>query len=173
MTSGCAYAGYGLVTGHLYTVLGSHTLSNGAELVKMRNPWGVEKYNGPYNDNDTRWSDALKAEVNLVSADDGIFWMELEGFQYVMSSLEIAMVDDWKISTHHQHGHAGQQFNFNLHNPVAQDVVIAIDHGTKRMRPEGCAQPVYYNIYMDEKATGHRVLGPIAVFPEFGYGQEI
>ena len=82
----------------------------------MRNPWGSERYTGPWSDDDSRWTDALKEEVGLVEANDGIFWMELAGFQYAMSSLEVAMVDDWKISAHHQHGHTGQRFNFNVHN---------------------------------------------------------
>ena len=93
MTAGCSKdTGLGLVTGHLYTVLGAKKLSTGEKLVKLRNPWGMEKYTGPWNDNDAKWTDALKKEVGLTKANDGIFWMTVKGFKGVMASVEFAMV---------------------------------------------------------------------------------
>ena len=40
----------GLVNCHAYPVLGHATLSNGQKLVKLRNPWSLEYYHGPYSD---------------------------------------------------------------------------------------------------------------------------
>jgi hypothetical protein len=41
---------YGLPGGHAYTLLGARELKDGTKLLKMRNPWGSENYNGPYSD---------------------------------------------------------------------------------------------------------------------------
>lgn len=41
----------GLVTGHLYSVLG-HTNWDGMDFVQWRNPWGSGEYKGPWSDND-------------------------------------------------------------------------------------------------------------------------
>lgn len=51
----------GLSYSHAYTVLGV-TEVDGNKLVKMRNPWGAEKYEGPWSDSDTtNWTEARKA----------------------------------------------------------------------------------------------------------------
>lgn len=39
-----------------YTQLSTVELSNGQRLVKVRNPLGKETYNGPYNDNSSKWT---------------------------------------------------------------------------------------------------------------------
>ena len=54
----------GLAKNHVYTVLDTHqvTKSDGstAKLLRIRNPWGREEYNGSYADNDTsNWDTAL------------------------------------------------------------------------------------------------------------------
>ena len=40
----------GLAKSHAYTVIGVNTLSDGTQLVRIRNPWGSEDFKG-------RWSD--------------------------------------------------------------------------------------------------------------------
>lgn len=64
MTGTVMGGGYGnLVTGHAYTLIGAIQLSNGANLVKLRNPWGREQYNGEYSDEDSVWTPALLSEA--------------------------------------------------------------------------------------------------------------
>lgn len=41
---------------HAYTMLDTLTLSNGQRLIKMRNPWGSETYNGPWGDDSAKWT---------------------------------------------------------------------------------------------------------------------
>lgn len=65
MTAGCSTEIFGLVSGHLYTLLGAVELSNGVRLLKLRNPWGSEMYNGPYSDCDDSWTPELKAEAGV------------------------------------------------------------------------------------------------------------
>lgn len=50
MTASCSYSGNGLITGHLYTVLGAHEFKNGQKLINVRNPWGEERYTGKWRD---------------------------------------------------------------------------------------------------------------------------
>jgi len=44
----------------------------------VRDPHGTDaKYTGPWNDNDTRWTAAFKAQVPYVqNINDGIFFMD-------------------------------------------------------------------------------------------------
>lgn len=48
---------------HAYTILGTYTLSNGVQLVKIRNPWGREKYHGPWSDDSELWTPVFEREV--------------------------------------------------------------------------------------------------------------
>jgi Calpain family cysteine protease len=53
---------FGLEVGHAYTVLGAYTLSDGTQLLHMRNPYSTDvSYSGAWNDNDSRWTDAFKS----------------------------------------------------------------------------------------------------------------
>lgn len=59
-------APYSLVSGHAYTILSYHYLKDvygrvQYRLLRIRNPWGADFYNGPWNDNDSRWTAAYKA----------------------------------------------------------------------------------------------------------------
>ena len=65
MYGGCCNMEFGnLVTEHAYTVYGVIDLQQNGQsvqrLLKMRNPWGVEQYSGPWNDLDTKWTDDFK-----------------------------------------------------------------------------------------------------------------
>ena len=79
----------GIVGGHAYTVLACYELTtdNGkVRLVKMRNPWGVEQYTGPWSDESELWTDAYRQEVEKATghaserSNNGIFYMDIESF---------------------------------------------------------------------------------------------
>ena len=61
-------------------VLGHVQLSNDVRLVKLRNPWGYEKYHGDWSDESSLWTDDLKTEAGWELADDGIFFMSIEDY---------------------------------------------------------------------------------------------
>lgn len=46
----------GLSQNHAYVVLGTVRLSTGARIIKMRNPWGTEKYTCDYSDASSLWT---------------------------------------------------------------------------------------------------------------------
>jgi hypothetical protein len=57
-------SGAGLAQSHAYTVLSAHEIpdENGIvrKLLRVRNPWGQEQYEGPYSDTDAaNWDDTL------------------------------------------------------------------------------------------------------------------
>ena len=61
MAAGTRVSNHGLIAGHAYGVLGSQELtdSSGAvvhKLIKMRNPWGSEKYIGDWSDDSSLWT---------------------------------------------------------------------------------------------------------------------
>jgi len=55
---------YGLVVGHAYTLIGTYILNEGGKitkLIKIRNPWAIDHYDGNWNDNDLkRWTPYAK-----------------------------------------------------------------------------------------------------------------
>lgn len=55
-------------------------LSNGTKLVKIRNPWGAERYKGPWSDKDSRWTQKFKEEVGWADKNDGIFYADLDTY---------------------------------------------------------------------------------------------
>ena len=70
---------YGLVKCHAYVILGVQTLeSTGEKMVKMRNPWGVESFNGKYKD--SAMSSSVRSELDHTNSNDGTFWMTLDEF---------------------------------------------------------------------------------------------
>jgi len=73
------------VSGHAYTVLGHVVLSNGTKLVKMRNPWGSEKFHGRWSDDSNLWTEQFKQEAGWVKANDGVFFMQLEDYKVQVS----------------------------------------------------------------------------------------
>jgi len=76
----------GLVQGHAFTLMSVKQMSNGVKMLKIRNPWGSEKYHGTWSDKDSRWTAALKAEAGMsADMDDGIFHMDIDTFKYKFS----------------------------------------------------------------------------------------
>lgn len=63
MTASCRGGVHGLSGGHLYSVLGAvvlKTKDGPVRLIEIRNPWGTERYNGPWSDDDKKWTDELR-----------------------------------------------------------------------------------------------------------------
>lgn len=73
----------GLTMNHAYVVLSAVELSNGARLVKMRNPWGSERYSCDYSDESELWTPELRAEAGATeeAKNDGLFFMKVEDYK--------------------------------------------------------------------------------------------
>lgn len=72
----------GLQLGHAYVALKVIELSNGAKLVKMRNPWGSERYKCAYSDSSDEWTPELRAEAGATETivNEGVFFMTVEDY---------------------------------------------------------------------------------------------
>ena len=70
---------YGLEPAHAYTVLGIHEIK-GERVIRLRNPWGMEEFNGDWSDYSSKWTDDLKKQYNYFEKDDGDFFMGYKDF---------------------------------------------------------------------------------------------
>lgn len=66
----------------------------------MRNPWKKGEWNGRYNDKSDDWTPALKKQLELVEADDGIFWIPYEDMCVAFSVVDICKIDDKNFFTY-------------------------------------------------------------------------
>jgi hypothetical protein len=73
----------GLTPGHAYSLLrAKEVLDHGVKtrLVELRNPWGEGEWSGEWSDSSDKWTKLLKEELNVSTAEDGKFWMNLKDF---------------------------------------------------------------------------------------------
>ena len=75
----------GVVDGHAYSIIDciNDVAGTDVDLIKMRNPWGKgEIEQGQFDDDGPGWDryPEIKAELNPVAADDGIFYVTKEEF---------------------------------------------------------------------------------------------
>lgn len=96
---------------------------NGVKLIKLRNPWGSEKYTGPWSDNSKEMTAQAMADLKHEKGDDGIFWCPWTVFQPQFSTVFVGAWSDtakgqiykfsWKQTGTH---------SIEFTNPVQQDV---------------------------------------------------
>ena len=64
MVAACIYAVYGLNNMHAYTIIDTVELTKDGKpyqkLIKMRNPWGTETYNGAWSDGSNLWTEEFR-----------------------------------------------------------------------------------------------------------------
>ena len=72
-------------------------------LVKVRNPWGEEGYNGPWNDSSELWTDDLRQQVSEALGDadienEGTFYMDIDSYRVNLSETQInADTREWNF----------------------------------------------------------------------------
>lgn len=129
----CAVVGSGdkkgMVSGHAFTVLGVAEYE-GEKLVKCRNPWGSEKYHGPWSDKDTaKWTDAARKALDHENKNDGTFYVPLADFKTIVHSVSTAMYADWirdDMPTEWDRSTNYKDLSFSFNNPVDQRAVVVI-----------------------------------------------
>ena len=60
----------------------------------MQNPWGIELYEGPFNDKDSEWSEELRGKCGSVNVNDGEFFMPIEIYKMVFISTSGVKIQD-------------------------------------------------------------------------------
>lgn len=148
MTATCIYNINGLANYHAYTLLSVHELQSGVQLIRMRNPWGSETYNGPYSDGSDDWSDQDKNDVEYIDEDDGKFYMLFEDFLAAFPSYQIAMFNEDFEVVQDDKDVPEDALRYNMMNPVDQAVKITVDYPFPYVTPAGC----------DVKNDGNQIL---------------
>jgi len=142
MSGGIFKRKHGLTSGHAYSILDVVEIKDGdsvkEKLVKVRNPWGVERYNGPWSDGSNLWTDEYEKQVGLKKANDGVFFMPFSVFKEVFSMFGIAMYEPkWEMSTTViRTKEKEDKIRFN--NPTKQDVIVHFDGDSDRYKPKSC-----------------------------------
>jgi len=143
MVGGAHRKAYGIITGHAYSVLDTAELkgSNGKvahKIVQVRNPWSSEHWRGPFSDKSSLWTSAWKKQVGLKKANDGKFWMPLNYFRYIYTSLSVGYDRKFASSQHVKLNTKGHVWSYKMHNPVDQEVFITIEGYSSRNYPRTC-----------------------------------
>ena len=74
----------GIISGHSYTILSAHEIyteqGRQVKLLKLRNPYGQVEWEGDWSDESDKWTPELRAELNVVIANDGIFYIAFHDY---------------------------------------------------------------------------------------------
>ena len=136
---------YGLPNNHAYTILGTAVIKtptgdDRARLIRIRNPWGVDSYNGPWNDNDNRWNAMTMPQVpDFKKANDGTFFIEENDFVKAFSRFDISeMRDDFIVKYTEVLGDDGSKKQFSINVMNKGPVNIGMEFYNPRMYPKAC-----------------------------------
>eukprot|EP00899_Mesostigma_viride_P012642 jgi/Mesvir1/21379/Mv20863-RA.1 len=93
----------GVLHDHVYTIIDVKEVSSGAQLLRLRNPWGKMEWTGPWSDTSDEWTRSenfgLQRELNYEFSDDGTFWMALADFTRVFNKVYVCQLfqgANWK-----------------------------------------------------------------------------
>lgn len=109
----------GLQPGHAYSVQDVHTYK-GEDLIRLRNPWGVSEYNGPWAHDSSKWTNDAKNQKGMIysAKNDGLFWMPVSLFRQSFNEYIVSLYQDWKLSQFKLAPVKAQSFKFNIKSNV-------------------------------------------------------
>ena len=95
----------GIANGHAYSILSAFTMTDASgtanKVYMIRNPWGLDNgYNKTWKATDTKWTDALVAQVPLgidprkVQSPDGVFVVQSSDFNKCFEGYFIGHIRD-------------------------------------------------------------------------------
>ena len=94
----------GLSYSHSYTVINIYkvnTEKKNEKLVKLKNPWRSNEFNGEWSNFSKKWTPELKKQCDFQEdIDDGIFYMSFDDFIKYFSLLDIAKLEKGYCSTY-------------------------------------------------------------------------
>ena len=75
----------GIIDAHAYSLLEAAPIvtedKQKVRLLKLRNPWGFEEWNGDWSDKDNKnWTSSLRKRLNFEAKDDGVFFIDFENY---------------------------------------------------------------------------------------------
>jgi len=165
----CNVSHFNMISGHAYGLIGAVTLKGGAHdgmrMLKTRNPWGTNKYDGPWSEKSADWTPEYRKQADNYGTDNiGDIWLPLDIWSDDYADLSVNLFrDDWKITTVE-----GADFKYDvlwgdlntwltIDNPVEQEVVMECYQNDQRMFPDHCESenaPLFFNFqWMDDAAN--------------------
>ena len=73
----------GLINSHAYSVIDCIVINSKGKkvnLIKIRNSWGYQKWNGDWSNKSSLWGDEEKKQVGFKDKNDGMFYISFEDF---------------------------------------------------------------------------------------------
>lgn len=139
----CSKKTHNLVYDHFYTVLGVTIVQSGKEkgtkLVKVRNPWGKERYRGPWDDNSQVMKDNASILGHTTNTRDGSFYVPLKVFNEEFNGINVLHYKDWKRDAKPVMVPAKGQPEITVYNPVDQEAVLGtIKRSKRQIRENNC-----------------------------------
>ena len=142
----------GLRIGHAYVVLEAFELSTGAKIIKLRDPWGIDRYHCDYSDDSDLWTAQTRAEAGIFPSIEGIIFLDLEtyhkhGATTVISfdtsewySDHFLMLDDqtYNPGTWSWCGKTCTRHEIDITSSVDQEVYVTAHTWEKRSYPKEC-----------------------------------
>lgn len=109
-------------------------------MVRIRNPWGVDRYTGPWCDGDSRWTAAYQAQVPYNNnQNDGYFFMNVNDFVNAFSYFQINYINDgWNTNYYRRTSDDGTTKSYTFTLARQQNVYVAMDFYNPRMYAAGC-----------------------------------
>lgn len=91
------YTKMGLLNHHAYSIVSVvHVEGADLRLIRLRNPWGTQVWNGDWSDGSSLWTPELKEQLKPVAASEGIFWMSFVDFQRYFEKVDVCKLrDSW------------------------------------------------------------------------------
>ena len=130
---------FGTMCQHAYTIIGTAEYQ-GEKLVHVRNPWGVEKYTGPWSDGDSKWTQDAYNQLGHAKKNDGTFWVPLENFKEMFNYMNVAFYEEDYHHTVAQGTLAANKsitsVKFEITNTETQDVMVGVSYESTRMKME-------------------------------------
>ena len=153
----------GLARDHVYTVLGAWEVG-GERLLRIRTPWGRERYTGPWADRDSaNWDRTLQGQADTFAErfpelhaeeDDGVFFIDYLSYhaEFYLTQIHLDTTDmaqDYFLVTddtstlpadgpYCEAGCERTKHTFTLRSEATQTVYLSAHTWPERTYPEGC-----------------------------------
>ena len=142
MTCATSVDANGIIGGHAYTFIAPYTLNNGAQVFKIRNPWGQSEWIGAYADSDPFWTanPTEAARVGFLNKNDGTFFMTATDFKAHFTNISYNYdSSNWQLAywmargdgnnvgvagTSSYCGAACKRTTFDVTSPVTQTIYV-------------------------------------------------
>ena len=140
---------------HCYSIISAHEIKSKGKtvrLLKLRNPWGKEEWNGDWSETYAGWTPALRAEVAYSEGNDGIFCVPLAHYLASFTATNICKYNDDDVhSTIHKRKPVAPKtyFEFKLDQGQALEVLLNQmgDRLGRRKRKDGTQfEPSWFNM---------------------------